>query len=86
MPRQPIPSTVTATFWNRRTKAACFVLVLLVPELVALVTILGLLPGQGPVSYDAFSVAAVFSVLVVCDILAAFVAFYIRVTPSPAKR
>ncbi len=77
---------MTATLGNRRTKAACFVLVLLVPELVALATVLGLLPGQGPVSYDAISVAAVFSALVVCDILAAFVAFYVKVTSSPAKR
>ncbi len=63
-----------------------FVLVLLVPESVALATALGLFPDQGPVSFDPLWVALAAAVLVVCDALAAFVTFYLHVTPSPAGR
>lgn len=72
--------------WSRRTKAVLFVLVLLFAEVVALLTVLGFFDSRGPVQYDAFWMTVAFGALIVCDVLAAFMTFYVKVTPSPGKR
>ncbi len=70
---------------TRRAKVADL-LTLLVPELAALVTSLGLLSGQGSVWSDAVAVAVAAVVHVACNVLAAFMPLYARVAPWPARR
>lgn len=71
--------------WSRRTKAALLFLVLLFAEVPTVLVALGFLPvfpHQGPVWYDPFWVAIALGILVVCDLLAAYMTFYLKVTPS----
>lgn len=58
---------------------------LLSAEVVALLSVLGFLPGQGPVWYNAFWAAMAFGILVGCDLLAAYMALCVTVTRSPPK-
>ncbi len=71
--------------WSRRTKASLLFLILLFAEVPTVLVALGFLPvfpDQGPVWYDPFWVAIALSILVVCDLRAAYMTFCLKVTPS----
>ena len=56
---------------------------LLIPETLALLFVLGVFPER-PASYYPMAVALAYGLLLVCDILAAFMTFYMKVTrPAP---
>ncbi len=63
-------------------------LVLLFAEVPTFLVALGFLPvfpDQGPVGFDAFWVVIALGILVVCDLLAAYMTFYLTVAPASTR-
>ncbi len=51
-----------------------------VPTVLVALGAIPVFPDQGPVRYDLFWVAVTLSILVVCDLLAAYMTFYLKVS------
>jgi len=71
--------------WGNRTKAILFVLVLIFAESPAILFVLGLYPGQPVFAYDPVLPIITIAILFACDVSAAFLTFYARVTPSQIR-
>ncbi len=69
---------------SKRTKAALFVVCFIPADIVATFAALGFGLSAQPTSTDLLLVAVPFAVLVTCEVLAAYMTFYVMVSPRAA--
>ncbi len=70
---------------SKRTKAALFILALVPMEVLAALFALGVWPSLQALSIDPTLVAVALLLLAFCDVLAAYMTFYLKVTPRAAE-
>lgn len=82
--RMPLVRSVSSG-WTRRAKALLFILVLVLAELPLALYVTGMLLGVPAIWFDPVGMAVALILLVVCDILAVFMTFYVKVTRPPPQ-
>jgi hypothetical protein len=71
--------------WSNRTKAILSILVLIFGESPAILFVFGMYPGQPLPAYDLVVPVIAIAILFAIDVLATFLTFYAKVTPSPIR-